>query len=88
MELHGARCDAQSCTVAATGDVLIPATGAQEEDYRSGQRVFPGHRTHRETGRFSRGAVFPLSPAMASTDRSTGAREFFFFYANRAKAFM
>lgn len=37
-------------------------TGArEEEDYRSGQRVFPGHRTHRETGRFFRGCCPPAS---------------------------
>lgn len=40
-------------------------TGArEEEDYRSGQRVFPGHRTHRETGRFSRGCCPPASHSL------------------------
>lgn len=55
------RCDAQSCTVAATGGVLVRATGALEEDWSSGQQATTGHQTHRERERFFGGCSDPAS---------------------------
>lgn len=86
VELHGVRCDAHSCSVAATGGVLVPATAAPEQDWSSGQRAVSAHWTHREGGRFFflwRGMLCPRLPntkAMASMDRSTGACELFSLY--------
>lgn len=47
MGLHGVPCDAQSCSVAATGGVLIPSTGAQREQRSSGyyRALGPGNQS-------------------------------------------
>lgn len=51
VELHGVRCDAHSCTVAATGGVLVPATGAAEEEKRRAERRSAGCQRALDTPR-------------------------------------
>lgn len=86
MELHGVRwcvSEAQSCTRATPGGVLVSATGAQEEtgaEDRTNSRLSSG-RSGDIRRFFPEGwspPSMPLCPAMASMDRSSGACELSF----------
>lgn len=59
------RCDAQSRSVAATGGVLVRATGAQEKDRSGGQQALPGAFTHGDRERFL-GATLSPPPILPS----------------------